>query len=384
MDVIATAMVTSLGYDAATSCAAARAGLTRASELPFTVLENDHTPGLAIGHTVGLLGGGFEGDGRLIRLLDGALRDLANQLPVEQVARARFGIYLAIPASTRERSGSELILPDERARYFEQLGEPKPANELARAKKLFQTAAQLAGIPPSVLSSAITLRVSVIGHAAAIELYELARADLESGVVELAILGAVDSLVGSATLRWLQLTGRLKSAESPAGLSPGEAAALVVLQGSAAVKTAIPPVARLSVVTRTTSPTQLLLGQQADGLGQFQVLRALTKAVGGNGALWVNTDQNGEVFRGTDWGCSLVRLEAVSEAAMTNASVWYAAASFGDVGAASGVLATCLAVRAHERRYAPSIHGLVLCNSDGADRAGCVVSAAEVKYGSRQ
>jgi 3-oxoacyl-[acyl-carrier-protein] synthase-1 len=90
---------------------------------------------------------------------------------------------------------------------------------------------------------------------------------------------------------------------------------------------------------------------------------------------WPIVDQNGEVFRASDWGCSLVRLRAADGLAEEGVNAWYPAASFGDVGAASGAVATCIAVEAHTRRYAPLPHALILTSSDGPSRAGCVVSA---------
>jgi 3-oxoacyl-[acyl-carrier-protein] synthase-1 len=380
MDVLATAMVNSLGYDVHTACAAARAGLTRPVELPFTILENDRSPGLAIGHAATLLGGGFEADARLVRLLEGALRDLVGQGQIDLRSTRRLAFYLALPASDRERQGLNLIVDEEaRPRYLEQIGEPSPVDEVGRALRILDIAARMADLPENVRNSLNTLRVSIAGHAAVIELYQHAQSDLESGRVDLAIVGGVDSLIGHATLTWLYLTGRLKGAESPAGLLPGEAAALVALgTRSTSGQPTSPPRARIDHVATLSSATQFLSGAPADGQSQFQIMRALRAALGGSSdTQWPIVDQNGEVFRASDWGCSLVRLRAAGGAADDGANAWYPAASFGDVGAASGAVATCMAVEAHERGYAPSRHAMILSNSDGSARAGCVVSAFE-------
>jgi 3-oxoacyl-[acyl-carrier-protein] synthase-1 len=378
MDVIATGMVSSIGYDVHTACAAARAGVRRPAELPFTILENDRSPGLAVGHPATLLGGGFEGDARLIRLLEGAFRDLVGQSQVDLLSARRLAFYLALPASDRERQGLNLILDEEaRPRYLEQIGEPSPVDEMRRALRILDTAARMADLPGNVRSSLNTLRVSIAGHAAVIELYLEAETDLESGRVDLAIVGGVDSLIGHTTLTWLQLTGRLKGAESPAGLSPGEAAALIALRsGSSTGQSASRPQARVDHVTRLSSATQFLSGDPADGQSQFQIMLALTAGLGGTpDAHWPIVDQNGEMFRASDWGCSLVRLRAAGSFADEGVNVWYPSTSFGDVGAASGAVATCMAVEAHERGYAPFPHALILTSSDGRSRAGCVVSA---------
>ena len=84
-------------------------------------------------------------------------------------------------------------------------------------------------------------------------------------------------------------------------------------------------------------------------------------------ATWFVVDQNGEVFRANDWGCSLVRMQGTNGIDSAPTDVWYPAASFGDVGAASGAVATCMAMSAFERGYSPSPHAVVMTNSDGAD-----------------
>jgi 3-oxoacyl-[acyl-carrier-protein] synthase-1 len=377
MDLIATAMVSSLGYDVHTACAAARAGLTRAAELPFTILENDRSPGLATGHPAALLGGGFEGDARLIRLLGGAFRDLRSQTQPDLLSVPRLALYLALPAGDRERHGLNLILDEAaRPRYLEQIGESAPVDDLARARNILDNAIRMADLPAQVRASVNAVRVSTVGHAAVIELYQRAQSELESGRIDLAIVGGVDSLLGHATLTWLQLTGRLKGAESPAGLSPGEAAALVALGGERiSRRMTTPPRAHIDRVVTLSSQTQFLAGVPADGRSQSEMVRALSDGLeGSSGGHWMIVDQNGEVYRASDWGCSLVRLQGTA-AGHAAAQVSYPAGSFGDTGAASGAVATCMAVEAYERRYAPFPHALVLTSSDGCNRAGCVVSA---------
>ena len=68
-------MVSSLGLDFYTSCAAARADITRSKELDyykFCSLETGLVEN-AMGHPVSILTDGFEGNIRLVRLFVGAL-----------------------------------------------------------------------------------------------------------------------------------------------------------------------------------------------------------------------------------------------------------------------------------------------------------------------
>jgi 3-oxoacyl-[acyl-carrier-protein] synthase-1 len=379
MDVIATAMASSLGYDARTACAAARAGLVRRAELPFMLLEDDGSPGVAVGHPAVLLGGGFEGDGRLIRLLEGAFRDLMSQGPIEAYTNSRLALYLAIPPVDREHQGLNLVSDEARSDYLEQLGEAKPVDEFARAAKIVESAARLVNLPIKRQISPDTLCVSVSGQAAVVELYQRAQSDLDSGRADMAIVAGVDSLVTRTTLSWLHISNRLKGAESPAGLLPGEAAALIVLRNSRRNSTAVQPGhARIDHVARLGSPTQFLAGQPPDGKAQFEVLKSLRDISGASAErMWIVADQNGEVYRGNDWGFCLVRLQGSVGIDSGHIDVWYPAASFGDVGAASGAVATCMVTHAFERRYAPSHHAILLTSSDGVERSGCVVSAVE-------
>src|SRR5260370_1312942 len=108
--VTAQGMVSSLGLDAATSCAAARAGLRRAQELDtmkFASLDG-RTMECAVGHQAPIITHGFEGASRLAQLVAGALRDLASQVSIPS---GRKGLYLSMPSCRRHLTGAELI-PD--------------------------------------------------------------------------------------------------------------------------------------------------------------------------------------------------------------------------------------------------------------------------------
>jgi hypothetical protein len=372
MDIVACGMVSSLGHDVASACAAARAGLARPTELPFVVAEADGSPGLATGHPVPLLGGAFEGDARLIRLLEGAFRDLARQLAPDVLTTGKLGVYLSLPASDRLYTGLDLIPgEDDRMAYLESLPDRPHVDELVRGKKVIATAMRLA----DVTASPVSVAVSTTGNAGVIAMYEVARQELDSRVVDHAVVGGVDSLLAPPTLRWLQTIGRLKSAERPTGLAPGEAAALsLVSSPSQRARTGQSTHGCIRQITRASCPTSFLSGQPARGTGQFQVLYALTQRVGETP--WVIVDQNGEEHRASDWGNALIRLHAKAEASAAPL-LWFPAVAFGDTGGAAGAVATCMAVRAHVRGYAPSPHAIVLTSSDGPDRAGCLVSARE-------
>ena len=112
--VTAQGMVSSLGLDAATSCAAARAGLRRAQELDtlkFASLDGREIQ-CTIGHQAPIITHGFEGAARLAQLVTGALRDLSTHGPIPS---GRKGLYLSMPSARRHLTGAELI-PDPEVR----------------------------------------------------------------------------------------------------------------------------------------------------------------------------------------------------------------------------------------------------------------------------
>src|SRR5262245_7486232 len=94
-------MVSSIGADLKTSCASARADLSRRSELAYLVVGPDGTPLKATGHQAEYLTKGFRGDARLIRLLTGALDDLVGQM-AKDLWPVAIDVFIAMPASFRD------------------------------------------------------------------------------------------------------------------------------------------------------------------------------------------------------------------------------------------------------------------------------------------
>ena len=379
MDVIATALVSAIGYDAPTVCAAVRAGVTRAGPLPFVTLENDESPGVAVGHAARLLTDGFEGDARLVRLLSGAFVDLLARLDERVLGTAHVAYYLSLPPADREWQGLALLGSDEaQARYLDWVGPAPVVDEVRRAARVVDQAMRLAGLSRATRASARTLRVATTGHTGVTSLCARARHDFETGTIDLAVVAGVDSLAQPTTLEWLARTGRLKSAESPTGIAPGEAAALLVL--TVPGRSSGPDRVALGSMVHTltqASQTSLLEGHAPDGRTQAEILGRLAAVTGTSVLPWVITDQNGEIFRAGDWGNSLVRLRAQGVTVSDASAVWYPVASIGDVGAATAAVAATLALGALERGYAPAPLAYLTASSDGEGRSGCIVQASQ-------
>src|SRR5688572_32863799 len=92
-------LVGCLAVDAVNACAAARAGLSRASELPFQVIDEETgEPTSVVGFEMSGMTDGFEGAGRLTRILQLALADLRRGLvSPDPTAGGRCSWLVALP-----------------------------------------------------------------------------------------------------------------------------------------------------------------------------------------------------------------------------------------------------------------------------------------------
>ncbi|MFA7060331.1 MAG: hypothetical protein WC156_05880, partial [Pedobacter sp.] len=173
---------------------------------------------------------GFEGDARLLRLTTAALVDLQKQTSHEPWKQGKTGFYFSVPELWQEFTGSALIADEEERKLKKQDEEeiktlPEPPNEL-RARDLLKTSAHI-GKWPGKIEFRFT---AASGNTGVTEALNKAIEELLSGVINVAIVGGVDSLLGENTLNWLTDTGRLKTLEMATGLQPGEASAFIVLE----------------------------------------------------------------------------------------------------------------------------------------------------------
>lgn len=363
-------MLTSLGCDAATACAAARAGLSRAGEIAGMKFTSDITgaPEPLIAHAVPLLTRGFEGGVRLQRLLFGGLSELKTQLPAGMLKAGHVGFYLSLPDPARTAHGLDLIPDDEARTVFQALASEfgtKPSDPRFAHVALASAAAQ-AGWPGE-----IDIRhVSFAGHAGGAHCIALAHKDLDSGHVATAIVGAADSLLDQETVAWLHSANRLKLSGMPVGLMPGEACAFLALsnalQGSEG---------QIAAVGLSLEPKTLWSGATSVGEGLAHALEQVAEVAGWKQtrSAWLVCDQNGETYRANEWGHTIARMRGAWPA-LENPDVWVPAASFGDTGSASTLVAVCTALHAFNRAYAPAEAAVVISSSEADSRAALVVT----------
>ena len=355
-------MVASLGFDVATCCAAARAGISRARPLTeYTVVSPDGEDVGLICHTVPFAADGFEGETRLRHLASLALQDLDQREPWLKDA-TRAACYLSLPHPERTPAdGSEA-------------DEQPPVDAWARAQVLWAQA-----VTPLGWRHAPPLRhLALSGHTGFARALEQACIDLQSGHVDVALVGGADSLIDEDLLAWMEETGRLKTPDEPAGVQPGEAAAFVVLESEAHAQARQ---ARAHIVLRGLAFGQETNLQGAEDPPTGKALAsALHSVIGGirfkhQLPLWCLSDHTGEPYRAMDWGSAEVHIADAHKANIVG-GMTYAAVFFGDTGAASGAVALCMAASAFERHYAPAPLAALVSSADSGDRAVVLCQAA--------
>ena len=375
--IAAHSLVTSLGGDAATSCAAARAGLVRTHVIEglrfISSVDGEPTP--VIVHAAPLITHGFEGTARLERLLASALTELKPLLPETLANESSIGFYLSLPSLDRTLTGLDLIANDETKAGYAELAEglDEEPIDTGFAHRLMANAASQAGF-----KMAPDLRhVSFAGHAGGVHCMAAAADDLAQQRVSMAIVGGLDSLLDEATLEWLHGASRLKLADMPVGLRPGEACALLALVHPSQAGAVASPFEVVHMGTASEDRT-LLSGATSVGITLAEVLEAAAEPAGWRDATpaWLVCDHNGETYRANEWGHALVRLRA-QHPALDAAQLWMPAESFGDTGSASALVSVCVALAAFERNYAPASRAVIVSASESQMRAALVLGSSQ-------
>lgn len=363
-------MTSSLGAGANDSCAAARAGIVRLSELiGANVLEEESGEMLPIlGHLAcGGVASSFQGVGRLIELSRLALEDLSSASSIND----------SNPIPVLVAVGGDYYL----RKYLEhELGDAEdslsfPLPEIVEAESLSfknsvnsQFLQRLAGeveIPLDVSNSRI-----LFGEQASVaKILSFAERFLQENNLPAVIVGGVDTLVDEARLQQLVALELLKTPVLDTGFFPGEAAAFVILEKTATAKSSSASIRQVSVAEESN---HRLSGELCYGEILAGVVRSALSTSGADQAMpgLIIDNLNGDQWQSWDWGHALSRLAEV----IGDVRQWHPAEAFGEIGAATLPVMLCMAARAFERDYART-DSILACitGSDGA-KAGVLVS----------
>ncbi len=345
--------VTSVGLDAATTCASIRAGIARPSEVDghqsVSLLDYALVP--TTGHVVPGLARGFSNVGRWLQLAAPAIEDLcaSASLPSPEVDRPFWSAtiaYLLVPGlSLRfiiDPFYSEAQLPGT-------LRDPL----LRRVASVF--APQRVGVlpqgRPGLLELVCSIRWPIPG-------------------VQRVVIVATDSLVDVPALRWLSENRRLKNDDNPVGLSPAEASVALMLEDpDGAQQRGARPHAILHAVATDVDPERRA-GQGPGGLGLARAVgKVLEQTSLQHGAAGHVADLNGEVWRAKELADARLR---VGLDRWRDDHDMIPATSTGDPGVAMPALQLAVACKALERGYAPG-SSLLVTSSDVRGGVGATI-----------
>jgi 3-oxoacyl-[acyl-carrier-protein] synthase-1 len=353
-------LASNLGAGVVGAAAAQRAGLSRRSELPeFSVYEGgDEMEAPVTGAPIAGVTDGFLQPGLWLRLATACLDDLIA--------------YGALPpardATFWRRAGVLWVLPDIEFQRFLWAVEDMPAflHRICAEPLLGVTELAIAPAAVQLLPGGAAAAAAAAERVADL----FGRTDLERVIVI-----ATDSWLDPLSMRSLVADNRLKSGEQPVGLCPGEAGAALLLErpaaasrrgarGEARIAAAVAssPVAPDGEVDpHTARLTSVEDMAQRLALAVRETLAAAQLAAPFSGTIVL--DMNGEEWRARVWGSAQSRLIDVVD--FDRSTALNPAISFGDTGAASGLLGLCLGTRAYARGYAAAPRTLLCSISEG-------------------
>jgi len=366
-------------------CAAFRAGMQRPSVAPDygAMSKGDLEPTPVTVHALGANTYGFQGVGRLVAIAVEAIRDLASRADLSAL-NARTGLYLALPDPEERGFTTGKDLDDE---------DPEEAD--ARVGLLANRVVLPAFAAAGVKWWDGQVYANHGGNAAFAQALREAEEHLREGVVEDAVVLAVDSYCSPWTLELLRTELMLKTGDSPTGMIPGEAGAAVWLApaprqrpegGEPAMAIRAFSLAAGDPAPRIQVERIRLEREEEEGEDQpppqpeppsgkalAQCVQAAVGALGQDAPPALVSDHDGQSFRAQEWGLLRVELSAL-DPRWGEALHWMPAISFGATGTASGALGAATAVRALQRGYAYAPSAVVLSTAETGERAAIHVT----------
>jgi hypothetical protein len=354
------------------AAAAFRAGITRIGPAPDVevMFPGDEEPQSVGVHALPSATFGYSGAGRLASLLSEAIVDLAASVDLTQLG---------------PDTGFFLTLPDPQARGFTLGRNPEdddPEEADARVAALGERIVALAGPAAGADLRRFKPQFLAGGHVAFAKALAAAQAAIASRQVKSALVAAVDSLASPDALDLFASEGRVKNGENPTGFTPGEAAAVFLLEPPPRTPPGKGPAVLVQDPVFGQDPRPFGSDVPSDG----RVLAdCLARAVGplppGAPAPLLISDHDGETHRARELGMLQQRLVALKNRRLANATTWLPASAFGNTGAASGAVALLLALRALVRGYAPAPGLTLLSSDDSGARAALNVFPAPTSGG---
>ena len=336
---------TAVGKTASSTTAAVRANVARTGEHPEALLRDGEpmVVAMAPGLEPDLTGGQ-----RLARLLAPALQDAVDPLEDTPGEVAPLPLLMALP-------------------------EPRPGLDDDAPRV---AAAALADLPLAHVALA-DVEARATGHAAGLAALGEALA-LLGDENELCLVAGADSLVEPETLAWLASKDLVLSGSSPHGFIPGEGAACLLLATAAAAsRLDLPCLGRVRAVAEARELHTIYGQTVCTGQGLTTAWREALEGLPEGAVIHqLVGDMNGQPYRGEEYAYALIRNR---ERFAETVDLLAPADRWGDVGAASAVLAVVLASCAGIRGYAPGPNTLVWASSVDGLRGAAVIDTSDIE-----
>lgn len=347
-------MRTAVGDHATQTCASIRAGINRFAEWPHfgATLDEDDTALIASAVEPDLGNGSWMGKTEHLlpsafyeALLDAGLYDF--EAVIRQLRTYRPMGFLAVPHPERPGTSTEAF------NYAIGVATEAFSNTL--------------GIP--------ALEVMALDQVSGFAAIARGVDALQRGAADVVIVAAVDSYLDPIFLGWLNDQRRLKVPSLPAGIIPGEAASVLVLERRQDVErrggTARLRIGSVALDSEAADPASRDLGRPDPAARA--VSQAIASAGGPDDLHRVIVDLNGERWRFLEWALVEGRCLDVLPRPW---ELWHPADCIGEVGAAFGPLAIGMAARAFARSY--GARGALICaGTDRGERAAACVFAPQ-------
>lgn len=336
-----TGLVTPVGLYSEAAIAAMRAGVSRLSRIEnFKIEVNDGEFDAVIGAEVPELTRGSLGPLRLSKMMRPAFKEVVNDAGLE--AGVRLGVYLGTA------------------------GQSPAGRMLNYGPSIQQTL--LESVPEGFEVTHAKLIPS--GRASVLQAIRTAAKALEQDIIDVAIIGAVDSWVTPRSLSWLHANGKLAEYPRRTGNMPGEGAGLIALElPQHAMQRSAKIYAHIAASAGRHETIQW--GEPNNGVALSQAIQAVSENVTESNAVIIS-DLSGERYRALEW------LMAQQKALLNYETSTHLnpVDCIGDIGAASGAVTLTWAAWALRKGYAGAKSILIWGASDEGAREAALVTAA--------
>ncbi|CDX29159.1 Beta-ketoacyl synthase [Mesorhizobium sp. ORS 3359] len=329
---------TPLGFDAASSAAAVRAGISAIQDHPY-MIDRFGEP-MKVTRDIGIdvtLPGAERAVEIAVSPAQDALRPLmASTLPTEV----------------------SLILSTGEARPGQPVGFAVQVNTKLRSRLSQQVVLEGGGSTAG-------------GHAGGLLAIYHACKTLREGKARFCLAGGVDTYLEPETLEWLDKNEQLHSEGNIYGFCPGEAAGFCLLTKLTTARAyGLKPLLEIVGVSTASEENRIKTETVVLGEGLGAAFRCLFEDAPVDPVDRIICDMNGERYRGNEYGFAVLRNPGRFKDAAdfeTPADCW------GDVGAASGPLFVSLVAEAETRGYQNGPLSLIWAGSEYGARAATLL-----------